>query len=84
MAWHDASSTIRKIQFPMVGDPTLTIGRNFGVLIEDEGMADRGTLVIDPDGRIRTIRNAIMSRAQTPRSHVRDSARRRRYAQMRR
>ena len=39
----------------MVGDPTGTISRNFDVLIEDEGLADRGTFVIDPDGRIQLI-----------------------------
>jgi peroxiredoxin (alkyl hydroperoxide reductase subunit C) len=55
MAWHDASSTIGRIQFPMVGDPTLAISRNFGVLIEAEGLADRGTFLIDPDGLIQRI-----------------------------
>ena len=37
-AWHDASETIRKIQYPMLGDPTQAISRNFGVLIEEEGL----------------------------------------------
>jgi peroxiredoxin (alkyl hydroperoxide reductase subunit C) len=54
-AWHDTSSTIGKIEFPMVGDPTAVISRNFDVLIEDSGLADRGTFVIDPDGRIQLI-----------------------------
>ncbi len=52
-AWHDTSETIAKIQFPMVGDPTGTITRNFGVMIEEAGMAERGTFVIDPQGRIQ-------------------------------
>src|SRR5690606_15891894 len=47
-AWHDASDTIKKIKFPMIGDPTGTISRNFGVLIEEEGLALRGTFVINP------------------------------------
>jgi NADH-dependent peroxiredoxin subunit C len=42
-ACHDTSDTIRKIAFPMVGDPTGTITRNFGVMIEEEGLALRGT-----------------------------------------
>jgi peroxiredoxin (alkyl hydroperoxide reductase subunit C) len=54
-AWHDTSDTIAKIEFPMVGDPTLTLSRNFEVLIEEEGLADRGTFVIDPDGVIQLI-----------------------------
>ncbi len=54
-AWHDTSDTIRKLQYPMVGDPTGTLSRNFGVMIEADGMAERGTFVIDPDGRIQII-----------------------------
>jgi peroxiredoxin len=54
-AWHDSSETIGKIKYPMIGDPTGTITRNFGVMIEEEGLAERGTFVIDPDGRIQII-----------------------------
>ncbi len=54
-AWHDSSETIGKIQFPMIGDPTGVITRNFGVMIEEEGLAERGTFVIDPEGRIQII-----------------------------
>ena len=54
-AWHDTSDTIGKLQFPMVGDPTGTITRNFGVMIESAGLAERGTFVMDPQGRIQII-----------------------------
>src|SRR5262245_12178220 len=54
-AWHDASETIKKIQYPMVADPTGVVSRNFGVMIEDAGLADRGTFVIDPDGTIQLV-----------------------------
>ena len=54
-AWHDTSPAIGKIRYPMVADPTLTISRNFGVLIEDAGLADRGTFVVDPEGRIQIV-----------------------------
>jgi len=52
-AWHDTSDTIRKIAYPMVGDPTGTITRNFDVMIEEEGLALRGTFVINPEGVIK-------------------------------
>ncbi|MGB1906266.1 MAG: alkyl hydroperoxide reductase subunit C [Spongiibacter sp.] len=52
-AWHDSSDTIGKIQFPMIGDPTGKISRNFGVMIEDDGLALRGTFVINPEGEIK-------------------------------
>lgn len=54
-AWADASETIQKIRFPMIGDPTGQISRNFGVMIEEEGLALRGTFVIDPKGIIKVM-----------------------------
>ncbi|MBS1191740.1 MAG: ahpC [Rhodocyclaceae bacterium] len=52
-AWHDTSDTIKKIKYPMVGDPTGTLTRNFDVMIEEEGLALRGTFVINPEGEIK-------------------------------
>ena len=52
-AWHDSSDTIGKIQYPMIGDPTGRITRNFGVMIEEDGLALRGTFVINPEGEIK-------------------------------
>ena len=54
-AWADASDAIAKVKYPMIGDPTGRIGRNFDVLIEEEGFSDRGTFVIDPDGKIQIV-----------------------------
>ena len=52
-AWHDASDTIKKIKYPMIGDPTGNITRNFDVMIEEDGLALRGTFVINPEGEIK-------------------------------
>jgi NADH-dependent peroxiredoxin subunit C len=52
-AWHDTSDAIRKVQYPLVGDPTGALTRNFGVMIEEEGLALRGTFVINPEGQIK-------------------------------
>lgn len=54
-AWHDTSETIGKIQYTMLGDPNGTITNNFGVMREGQGLADRATFVIDPDGVIQMI-----------------------------
>jgi len=54
-AWHDTSDTIGKIKYPMLADPTLALSRNFEVLIEEEGLALRGTFVVNPEGRIKII-----------------------------
>ncbi len=52
-AWHDTSDTIGKIKYPMLGDPTGAITRNFDVMIEEAGLALRGTFVINPEGQIK-------------------------------
>ncbi len=54
-AWHDTSETIAKVQYPLVGDPNHVLARNFEVLIEEAGLADRGTFVVDPEGRIQIV-----------------------------
>lgn len=52
-AWHDASETIKKIKFPMLADPTGSLSKFFGVYIESEGLAYRGTFLVDPEGKIK-------------------------------
>ena len=51
-AWHDASKTIQKIRYPMLADPTGTLARGFDVMIESEGMAERGSFIVNPEGKI--------------------------------
>ena len=52
-AWADASDTIKKIQYPMLGDPAGKLAREFGVLDEEAGQAFRGTFILNPDGKIK-------------------------------
>ena len=54
-AWADASDTIAKIKYTMVGDPTGEITRNFENMREGQGLADRGTFIVDPQGIIQAV-----------------------------
>lgn len=54
-AWHDHSEAISKIEYVMIGDPSQQISRNFDVLDEEAGLAQRGTFIIDPDGVIQAV-----------------------------
>lgn len=54
-AWHDTSAAIGKVKYPMVADPTHALSRNFEVLIEEEGIALRGTFVVNPEGEIKVM-----------------------------
>ncbi|HEX9059308.1 MAG TPA: peroxiredoxin [Clostridia bacterium] len=47
------SGGLGKISFPLASDITKDTSRNYGVLIEEEGIALRGLFIIDPDGVIK-------------------------------
>ncbi len=54
-AWHDSSETIKKIKFPMVADPTHEISWKYNTLIEEEGVALRGSFLINPEGILKAM-----------------------------
>ncbi|MBS4216229.1 MULTISPECIES: alkyl hydroperoxide reductase subunit C [Neobacillus] len=54
-AWHDHSPAISKIEYVMIGDPSQKITRAFDVLDEAEGLAQRATFIIDPDGVVQAM-----------------------------
>ncbi|KXS17616.1 hypothetical protein M427DRAFT_54541 [Gonapodya prolifera JEL478] len=41
------------MKIPIIADVTKKISRDFGVLIESEGVALRGTFIVDPKGNVR-------------------------------
>jgi peroxiredoxin (alkyl hydroperoxide reductase subunit C) len=41
------------INYPLAADTTLAVSRDYGVLLEDEGIALRGLFIIDPDGIVQ-------------------------------
>ena len=53
--WHETSPAVGKAKFPLVGDPTHALTRAFGVHIDAEGLALRGTFVVNPAGVIKTL-----------------------------
>lgn len=53
-AWHDHSEAIKKVDYPMLADPTGMLARMLGVYIPDEGVALRGTFIVDPDGILQS------------------------------
>ena len=51
-AWHDVSERIQKIQYPMLADPTHKLSKDFEVYIESDGMSERGSFIVNPEGKI--------------------------------
>jgi NADH-dependent peroxiredoxin subunit C len=54
-AWHDSSPMIKDIKFPLLSDQSGDISRDYGVYVDSEGIALRGTFIIDPDGILKSI-----------------------------
>ena len=52
--WHETSPAVGKAKVPLVGDPAHVLTRMFGVHIEAEGLALRGTFVVNPQGVVKT------------------------------
>lgn len=55
LAWHQQSPAVKTVQFPMLADPAGRLSRLLGVYLEEEGLALRGSFVIDPDGVIKAM-----------------------------
>ncbi|ROR30812.1 peroxiredoxin (alkyl hydroperoxide reductase subunit C) [Mobilisporobacter senegalensis] len=51
-AWADTSERIKKLKYTMLADPTHTLAKDFEVLIETAGVAERGSFVVNPEGKI--------------------------------
>ncbi len=51
-AWHDTSDTIKKINFPMLADPTHALAEDFQVYINEAGISERGSFIVNPEGKI--------------------------------
>jgi peroxiredoxin len=47
--WHETSDAVGKVQYPLLSDRNFQLSKFFGVLIEEEGQALRGTFIVNPD-----------------------------------
>jgi len=55
-AWfNDRSVFPQPITHPVLGDTNHSVTKAFGVLLEDKGIALRGTVIVDPEGTIRSV-----------------------------
>ena len=54
-AWKDVSPAIKKVEFPMLADTNHHLSSYCNVLIAEEGLALRGTFIVDPDGIVKSI-----------------------------
>lgn len=53
LGWTQADKRLSDLKYPLLSDNTHTIGRDYGILLEDKGITLRGAFLIDPDGILR-------------------------------
>ena len=53
LGWVKADERLGDLKYPLLADGTKKIARDYGVLIEERGIALRGSFVIDPNGILR-------------------------------
>ena len=67
-AWNNASTSdggLGGVNLTLVSDANHSLSRDYGVLVEDTGIALRGTFIIDPEGILQhsSINNASVGRS---------------------
>ncbi|WP_425447538.1 peroxiredoxin [Dethiothermospora halolimnae] len=50
-AW--INGDLGKLNFPLASDMTKSVARDYGVLLEEDGVALRGLFIIDPEGNVK-------------------------------
>lgn len=53
LGWVRSDGRLQDLKYPLIGDMTKRLSRDFGVLLDEQGVALRGTFIIDPTGRVR-------------------------------
>lgn len=67
LAWNNLPTSeggLGNVSLPLVEDKNHTLSRDYGVLVEEDGIALRGIFIIDPEGIVQTvtINNAAVGR----------------------
>lgn len=55
LGWVNSHPELKDLKIPLIADYKKEVARSYGVLLHEEGIALRGTFLIDPDGNMRWI-----------------------------
>jgi alkyl hydroperoxide reductase subunit AhpC len=71
-AWFaDREIFSQEITHPVLADTNHAVSRAFGVLKEDEGIAYRGTVIVDPEGIVRSVSINDLDAGRSPQETLR-------------
>lgn len=70
-AWRSQKQELKDLPFPMLSDIRRDLSQSLGILDEAEGVAQRATYIVDPDGIIRFISVNDLSVGRNPKEVLR-------------
>ncbi len=71
MAWRQSHEDLRNLPFPMLSDIKRELSQNLGILDEVEGVSQRATFIVDPQGIIRFVYVTDLSVGRNPKEVLR-------------
>ena len=71
LAWKQSHADLKGLNFPMLSDVKRELTTDLGILDEAEGVAQRATFIVDPDGIIRFVYVTDLSVGRNPKEVLR-------------
>jgi peroxiredoxin (alkyl hydroperoxide reductase subunit C) len=71
LAWKQSHADLKNLAFPMLSDIKRELSQELGILDETEGVAQRATFIVDPDGIIRFVYVTDLNVGRNPKEVLR-------------
>ncbi len=71
LAWRQNKDELKDLPFPMLADIKRELSQNLGILDENEGVSQRATFIVDPDGIIRFVMVTDLNVGRNPKEVLR-------------
>lgn len=71
LAWRQSHNDLKNLPFPMLSDIKRTLTSELGILDENEGVAQRATFIVDPEGIIRFVYVTDLNVGRNPKEVLR-------------
>lgn len=71
LAWRQHNTELKDLPFPMLADTKRELSTALGILDKNEGVSQRATFIVDPDGIIRFVMVTDLSVGRNPKEVLR-------------
>ncbi len=71
LAWRKDNESLKDLPFPMLSDIKRELSSDLGILHQTEGVSQRATFIIDPDGTIRYVEVTDIKVGRKPSESIR-------------